>query len=151
DADLLHELAVARLELARLLAQERPEVAGAQARAALAGFQHMGVARDADAAAGLLRQLGERGGRSWPRNVGPLTERQAQVLALLAEGLTNAEIAERLYISPRTAEHHVSNILSDSATGPKRLPTPFATRSRPIPQTRSRYQRVHRGAQPGPR
>lgn len=34
------------------------------------------------------------------------------MLALLAEGLSNAAIADRLYISPRTAEHHVSNILA---------------------------------------
>jgi DNA-binding NarL/FixJ family response regulator len=34
------------------------------------------------------------------------------VVALLAEGLTNAQLAERLYISPRTAAVHVSNVLS---------------------------------------
>ncbi len=40
-----------------------------------------------------------------------LTPRQAQVLELLAQDLTNAEIAEHLYVSPRTVEHHVSAIL----------------------------------------
>ena len=41
-----------------------------------------------------------------------LTPREREVVALLAEGLTNAQLAERLYISPRTAAVHVSNVLS---------------------------------------
>lgn len=41
-----------------------------------------------------------------------LTPRQAQVVELLAEGLSNREIADRLFISPRTVDHHVSAILS---------------------------------------
>ncbi len=47
-----------------------------------------------------------------------LTVRQAEVLQLLAEGLTNTEIADRLFVSPRTVEHHVSAILAklDSST-----------------------------------
>ena len=42
---------------------------------------------------------------------GELTRREREVAALLAEGLTNAELARRLYISPKTAAVHVSNIL----------------------------------------
>jgi DNA-binding CsgD family transcriptional regulator/tetratricopeptide (TPR) repeat protein len=41
-----------------------------------------------------------------------LTPREREVVALLAEGLTNAQLAERLYISPRTAAVHVSNVLT---------------------------------------
>jgi DNA-binding NarL/FixJ family response regulator len=40
-----------------------------------------------------------------------LTQRQHDVLELLAAGLTNGEIAERLYISPKTVDHHVSAVL----------------------------------------
>jgi DNA-binding NarL/FixJ family response regulator len=42
---------------------------------------------------------------------GALTPREREVALLVAEGLTNAELARRLYISPRTAAVHVSNIL----------------------------------------
>ncbi len=41
-----------------------------------------------------------------------LTPREREVAVLLAEGLTNAELARRLYISPSTAAVHVSNILA---------------------------------------
>jgi ATP/maltotriose-dependent transcriptional regulator MalT len=41
-----------------------------------------------------------------------LTERQLEVMNLIAEGLTNPEIADRLFVSPRTVDHHVSAILS---------------------------------------
>jgi DNA-binding NarL/FixJ family response regulator len=44
--------------------------------------------------------------------VANLTNRQNEVLGLLADGLTNAEIADRLFISSRTAEHHVAAVLS---------------------------------------
>jgi DNA-binding CsgD family transcriptional regulator len=49
-----------------------------------------------------------------PEPSGPeaLTPREREVAALLAEGLSNAQVAERLYISPRTAAVHVSNILA---------------------------------------
>jgi DNA-binding CsgD family transcriptional regulator len=49
-----------------------------------------------------------------PEPSGPeaLTPREREVVALLSEGLTNSQVAERLYISPRTAAVHVSNILS---------------------------------------
>jgi DNA-binding NarL/FixJ family response regulator len=43
---------------------------------------------------------------------GELTRREREVAALLAEGLSNSELARRLYISPRTAAVHVSNILT---------------------------------------
>jgi DNA-binding NarL/FixJ family response regulator len=51
-------------------------------------------------------------GRTGPRDVGALSRREREVLALVAEGLANAEIAERLFISTKTAGNHVSNILT---------------------------------------
>ncbi|HEV8561735.1 MAG TPA: LuxR C-terminal-related transcriptional regulator [Actinophytocola sp.] len=47
-----------------------------------------------------------------PRGTGTLTTREQEVLTLLGEGLSNPDIAARRYVSRRTAEHHVSNILA---------------------------------------
>ena len=41
-----------------------------------------------------------------------LTEREADVLALVGRGLTNAQIGERLYMSPKTASVHVSRLIA---------------------------------------
>jgi DNA-binding CsgD family transcriptional regulator len=63
-----------------------------------------------------MRSLGLRvptGPRQSTRsNPAGLTARQLEVLALISEGRTNAEIAERLVLSPRTVEHHVAAVLA---------------------------------------
>jgi DNA-binding NarL/FixJ family response regulator len=111
DADLPMELARTRLELATALAQERPEVAIAEARAALEAFERLRAARHVDAAAALLRTLGVRP-RTTMHAEGLLTAREAEILDLLALGLSNPEISDRLFISRKTVEHHVGNILA---------------------------------------
>ena len=85
-------------------------MATAEAKAALQVFEGAPALRDADEAAALLRSLGSSERRS-PRLGATLTKREAEVLELLAHGLTNAQIAERLFVSPKTAEHHVGHIL----------------------------------------
>ena len=87
------------------------ELAVNEVRAASVGFDKVGAVRQADRADALLRSLGERG-RVGPKGVGRLTRRELEVLELLSEGLTNAEIAQRLFISTKTAGNHVSNILT---------------------------------------
>ena len=57
-----------------------------------------------------------------------LSPREKQVLALMAEGRSNAAIAERLVISPRTAEHHVRSILSKLGLGNRAEAAAYATR-----------------------
>jgi DNA-binding CsgD family transcriptional regulator len=64
---------------------------------------------DADAVAAVLGVAGQRAGALRARPAG-LTERQVEVLRLVARGLTNREVAERLVISSRTAEHHVQDV-----------------------------------------
>jgi DNA-binding CsgD family transcriptional regulator len=105
------ELARARLELASAVAHEQPEVAVAEATTALDAFSRLHAARDADAAAALLRSLGVRASAGG-RGTGALTRREAEVLDLLGRGLSNAEISDRLYISRKTVEHHVSHVLA---------------------------------------
>src|SRR5918999_1451236 len=63
-----------------------------------------------DDAAALLRRLGH--GQPAPADPSPLTPREREVAALVAEGCSNGEIARRLYISTKTASVHVSNILA---------------------------------------
>jgi DNA-binding NarL/FixJ family response regulator len=105
------ELARARLALARAVHAERPAVARAEARAALEAFQRLPAARDVDAAAAFLRELGVRAPVT-RRGEGPLTAREEEVLGLLGGGLTNPEIAARLFISRKTVEHHVASVLA---------------------------------------
>jgi DNA-binding NarL/FixJ family response regulator len=98
--------------LGEALRELAPEVAKAEARAALDSFEGLGAERDADAAAALLRALGVNAARSGPRGgLGALTKREREVLSLLGEGLSNPEIAERLFLSRKTVEHHVAHVL----------------------------------------
>jgi DNA-binding CsgD family transcriptional regulator len=105
------DVARSRLALAEALAVSSPEIAIDTARQARNELEALGDSREADMAAALLRALGAKG-RAGPRAAGLLTQREIEVLRLLGEGLTNAEIAARLFISPKTAEHHVSRIFA---------------------------------------
>ena len=105
------ELACTRLVLAQALTGTRPKVAIAEAFTALETFEALGAGAGANAAAALLRSLGAPGRRQ-PRSHALLTHRQQEVFDLMTQGLSNPEIAHRLYISTKTAAHHVSAVLS---------------------------------------
>jgi DNA-binding NarL/FixJ family response regulator len=103
------DVARVRLELARAVAPSTPEVAVDLARRARTDLEALGAEREADEAAAFMRTLGAKG-PAGPRDYGRLSKREVEVLRLLGEGLTNVEIAKRLFISPKTAEHHVGRI-----------------------------------------
>ena len=91
-------------------------------RAALGILEALGAL---PAAAIVRARLTRRGVRDLPRgprrstraNPAGLTNRQMDVLALLGDGLSNREIGERLYLSTRTVDHHVSAILRKLGAG----------------------------------
>lgn len=86
-------------------------------RAALTTLQGLGAQ---GAARIVARRLRERGARALPRGPRPstrsngahLTARELEILKLIVQGLRNADIATRLYLSPKTVEHHISAILA---------------------------------------
>lgn len=97
---------------ARLASQDE-----AALRSALATFERLGAAPAAAMAHQHLREIGARSVSRGPNRAtrdhpAGLTSREAEILALISAGSTNREIAERLYLSPKTVEHHVSAILA---------------------------------------
>ena len=102
----------ARLALARVQAAAGSPFALASARAARDVFERLGARKDADRAGGLLRELGVAGRVVTRGERDHLTARELEVLSLIAAGLSNAQIADRLVIAPKTAEHHVGNVLA---------------------------------------
>lgn len=109
--ELPFEAGTVRLLLARAEAPTAPALAVEDGRAALAAFDRLGASSQADAAAALLRSLGARL-RSGTPSGELLTPREREVLDLVALGLSNPEIAARLFISRKTAAHHVSSVLA---------------------------------------
>jgi len=105
-----YEEARTRLELATALRSREGVLAVVEARSALTMFERLGARNESDRAAAMLRDLGVRG-RTGPKDVGLLTEREQEVLRLLAQGLTNREIGTRLFLSAKTVEHHVGAVL----------------------------------------
>ncbi|MCW2954878.1 MAG: hypothetical protein JWQ48_4048, partial [Conexibacter sp.] len=128
DPAVLQEAArhLGALGASGLQARATEEAAGALARrgrtaeavallqAALAADESSGALRDAARVEAALRALGVRRGVRGSRDATgweSLTRTQRAVAELVAQGLTNGEVAGRLFVSPRTVETHVSHVL----------------------------------------
>ncbi|HMA41356.1 MAG TPA: LuxR C-terminal-related transcriptional regulator [Gemmatimonadales bacterium] len=110
EAGAPYETARNRLELAAVLAAtEQRAVAQREARQALEAFRALGAARDAARAEARLAQWAARRPSGRHRK---LTGRQIEILRLVAQGLSNPEIAARLRLSDHTVKRHVANLLT---------------------------------------
>jgi DNA-binding CsgD family transcriptional regulator len=117
--DAPHDTAVARLGLAEAAQQMGDaDTTRLEATGALEAFATLGAAPDADRARSLL-------GEKQPTSTG-LSPRELEVLALVAEGNTNREIAAELIVSERTIDRHVSNILTKLGVTTRTAATSFA-------------------------
>lgn len=82
-------------------------------REALTTFEQLGARPMMEMVERRLREVGVRGPRPSTRaHPAGLTRREAEILALVSEGLGNAEIAERLFVATKTVDHHVSAVLA---------------------------------------
>jgi DNA-binding NarL/FixJ family response regulator len=113
------EAAEARIELAASLAAlGRTEAAEREAADARDRLLELGAGPEAEQAGRLLRS-----------EPGPLTPREREVLALLAEGLTNRQIADRLVVSEHTVHRHVTNLLRKLDLPSRTAAAAYAVRS----------------------
>lgn len=95
---------------------DEPSGTAALLEAARSGFRSLGARRDLARVDARLRSIGVRSGQPRSRSRGDgwdsLTTAEREVVALTVEGLTNREIAARLFISPRTVETHLTHVFA---------------------------------------
>jgi DNA-binding CsgD family transcriptional regulator len=105
------ETARTRLLLAQALRELDPEVAEAEARAALVIFENLGASEKAGAAT-LLREIVTKTHKQFSKTSAGLSRREVEVLRLVAQGMSNQDIAAQLALSKHTVHRHVSSILT---------------------------------------
>jgi ATP/maltotriose-dependent transcriptional regulator MalT len=126
------ETAIARAELAQVqFALGELAEAEKEARAAVSAFQSIGASHEAKKIVTLLRQLEQgplerRAGGS--RAAFGLTRRELEVLRLVAQGLSDKEIATALDLSEHTVHRHVSNILANLGLSSRAAAVAYAAR-----------------------
>ncbi len=110
----------AQIDLGRVAADTDRSLAVAALQAAITLADAIGAQSEQRRARQLLRAVGVR---SWqlpqtavPRSPGALSEREQEIGRMVATGASNPEIAEALFVSRKTVERHVSNILDKTRT-----------------------------------
>ena len=109
------EVARARLELAHALARlGRTEAGADEARCAVELLSELKAERELDGRERVLESVVRRLDQPMAavRAANPLSRREVEVLRLVADGLKNQEIAERLFVSDHTVHRHLANILN---------------------------------------
>lgn len=136
-----YEAARARLELARVLAMEgRHQVAMAECRAALDSLGKLGARHQVILASTLMEEISSINGsdQALPDRYPGLSRRESELLRLIAEGHTNPEIADELFISVRTVERHISSIyrkIGAEGSSARAMATAFALEHTPSSRT----------------
>jgi DNA-binding NarL/FixJ family response regulator len=132
------ETAHTRLDLAQALRAVGDDAGAAvESRTALAAFERLGAAAGVARARRLLELdsgrpeagVEARPGADRPGAELPLSDRELEVLRLVAQGLSNAEVAERLHLSAHTVKRHVANILGKLDLPTRAAAAAFAVRS----------------------
>ena len=112
--------------------QKRRAAARVRLRAALAVFDDMGAVGWADLTRIALRATGERARRRDPSTLDDLTPQETTVARLVASGLTNRDVAARLFLSPKTIETHLAHVFRKTGV---RTRTELANKLRDSPDS----------------
>lgn len=130
DLGMPFEAARARLQAAELKAPRGP-LAVDRLKEDHRLFASLGATRYRDRAQKLLRSVGEAFSVGESRNAGALSPRQTEVARLVAEGLSNGDIADRLFISRRTVTTHLENIYRQLGMGSRTALTRYVLEQMP--------------------
>jgi ATP/maltotriose-dependent transcriptional regulator MalT len=115
-----YEAALSGLALSRTLASlGRADAASAEAERAREAFAKLGATRDASRSGAVGAEAA---------GLGELTPREREVLTLVSRGLSDAEIAERLVVSPHTVHRHVANVRTKLRLPSRAAAVAYATR-----------------------
>jgi ATP/maltotriose-dependent transcriptional regulator MalT len=115
-----YEAALSRLALSRALTSlGRADAASAEAERAREAFATLGAIRDASLSGGIGQEAS---------SLGELTPREREVLTFVAQGMSDAEIADRLVVSPHTVHRHVANVRTKLRLPSRAAAVAYATR-----------------------